>query len=125
VRRRYAASVPDGRYDQPPGIVASVVLGLDAKGVKLLGSVPQGLPAIGIPDVSWSDANALLPLALACFLLTAVETAAIGRTFIAKHGGRLDANQEFLALAASNFAAGLDRGFPVSGGMSQPWSLLN
>ena len=105
------------------GIIASVLLDLGAKGVKLLGEVPQGLPALGMPDVSWSDLNALLPLALACFLLAAVETAAIGRTFIAKHGGRLDANQEFLALATSNLAAGLGSGFPVSGGMSQ--SLVN
>jgi MFS superfamily sulfate permease-like transporter len=43
--------------------------------------------------------------------------------FAAKHGGRLDSNQEFLALAASNLVAGLGRGFPVSGGMSQ--SLVN
>jgi high affinity sulfate transporter 1 len=105
------------------GIVASVLLGLDSKGVKLLGEVPQGIPNVGFPDVYWSDLNALLPLAFACFLLAAVETAAIGRTFTAKHGGRLDANQEFLALAASNLAAGLGRGFPVSGGMSQ--SLVN
>jgi MFS superfamily sulfate permease-like transporter len=56
-------------------------------------------------------------------MLGAVETAAIGRMFTAKHGGRLDANQEFLALAAANLVAGLGRGFPVSGGMSQ--SLVN
>jgi high affinity sulfate transporter 1 len=105
------------------GIVASGLLGLDARGVKLLGEVPQGLPAIGLPAIHWTDVNELLPLAFACFLLGAVETAAIGRTFAAKHGGRLDANQEFLALAASNLAAGLGRGFPVSGGMSQ--SLVN
>ncbi|MCM3902662.1 MAG: SulP family inorganic anion transporter [Pyrinomonadaceae bacterium] len=105
------------------GIVASGLLGLDARGVKLLGEVPQGLPAIGLPAIQWADLNALLPLAVACFMLSAVETAAIGRTFAAKHGGRLDANQEFLALAASNLAAGLGRGFPVSGGMSQ--SLVN
>jgi high affinity sulfate transporter 1 len=105
------------------GIIASVLLDLGAKDVKLLGEVPQGLSAVGIPDVYWSDLNALLPLAFACFLLAAVETAAIGRTFTAKHGGRLDANQEFLALAASNLAAGLGHGFPVSGGMSQ--SLVN
>ena len=36
---------------------------------------------------------------------------------------RLDSNQEFLALAAANLAAGIGRGFPVSGGMSQ--SLVN
>jgi MFS superfamily sulfate permease-like transporter len=105
------------------GIVASGLLGLDARGVKLLGAVPQGLPDISLPAIHWADANELLPLAFACFLLAAVETAAIGRTFAAKHGGRLDANQEFLALAASNLAAGLGRGFPVSGGMSQ--SLVN
>ena len=52
-------------------------------------------------------------------MLGAVETAAIGRMFTAKHGGRLDANQEFLALAASNLVAGLGRAYPISGGMSQ------
>src|SRR4051812_21693291 len=105
------------------GIVASGPLGLDTHGVKLLGAVPQGLPDIGLPAIRWTDANELLPLAFACFLLAAVETSAIGRTFAAKHGGRIDANQEFLALATSNLAAGLGRGFPVSGGMSQ--SLVN
>ncbi len=105
------------------GILASGWLGLDARGVKLLGTVPQGLPALGLPAIHWADLNELLPLALACFMLAAVETAAIGRMFTAKHGGRLDANQEFLALAASNLAAGLGRAFPVSGGMSQ--SLVN
>jgi sulfate permease, SulP family len=105
------------------GIVASDLLGLDARAVKLLGEVPQGLPTIGFPALQGTDVNELLPLAFACFLLGAVETAAVGRTFAANHGGRLDANQEFLALAASNLAAGLGRGFPVSGGMSQ--SLVN
>ena len=38
---------------------------------------------------------------MACFLLGAVETAAIGRMFARKHGYRLDSNQEFLALAGS------------------------
>jgi MFS superfamily sulfate permease-like transporter len=101
------------------GIVASPLLGLDQYGVKLLGTVPHGLPSPGLPAIELSDINELLPLAVACFLLGAVETAAIGRMFTMKHGGRLDPNREFLALAAANLAAGLGRGFPVSGGMSQ------
>lgn len=101
------------------GIVAAAWLDLEARGVKLLGEVPQGLPAVGLPAIQWADLNQLLPLAFACFMLGAVETAAIGRMFCAKHGGRLDANQEFLALAAGNLAAGLGHGFPISGGMSQ------
>jgi MFS superfamily sulfate permease-like transporter len=105
------------------GILASSLLALQGKGVAMLGEVPKGLPLLGIPAVHWADLNELLPLAFACFLLGAVETAAIGRMFTAKHGGRFNANQEFLALAASNLAAGLGRGLPVSGGMSQ--SLVN
>jgi high affinity sulfate transporter 1 len=105
------------------GIAAVPLFGLAGRGVALLGEVPQGLPAPGLPAVHLSDLNLLLPLAMACFLLGAVETAAIGRTFARKHGYRLDSNQEFLALAAGNLAAGLGHGFPVSGGMSQ--SLVN
>jgi high affinity sulfate transporter 1 len=105
------------------GIVAASILSLETRGVKLIGAVPQGLPPLKVPALYWRDLNELLPLALACFLLGAVETAAIGRMFAAKHGGRFDANQENLALAASNLFAGLGGGLPVSGGTSQ--SLVN
>ena len=105
------------------GIVAASVLSLEMHGVKLIGAVPQGIPPLRVPAVYWHDLNQLLPLALACFLLGAVETAAIGRMFAAKRGGRFDANQENMALAASNLFAGLGGGFPVSGGTSQ--SLVN
>ena len=114
---------PVGLFVVVGGIVAAPFLGLDARGVKLLGEVPQGLPPLGLPAVKWADLNELLPLAIACFMLGAVETAAIGRMFAAKHGGRFDSNQEFLGLAAANLATGLGRAFPVSGGMSQ--SLVN
>jgi sulfate permease, SulP family len=105
------------------GIAAASAFSLERHGVKLIGAVPQGIPPFRLPTVYWQDLNQLLPLAFACFLLGAVETAAIGRMLVAKHGGRFDANQENLALAASNLAAGLGSGFPVSGGTSQ--SLVN
>ncbi len=105
------------------GIAAASLLDLESRGVKMLGTVPQGLPMPGLPAVRWQDVNEILPLAMACVLIGAVETAAIGRMFCAKHGGRFDGNQELLALAGSNLVAGLGRSFPVSGGMSQ--SLVN
>src|SRR6266436_4122204 len=105
------------------GIIAASALSLETHGVKLIGAVPQGIPPLRLPAVYLHDLNELLPLAFACFLLGAVETAAIGRMFAAKHGGRFDANQENLALAAANLAAGLGGGLPVSGGTSQ--SLVN
>lgn len=114
---------PVGLFVVIGGIVAATLMGLDARGVKLLGEVPQGLPPLSLPAVHWSDLNDLIPLSLACFMLGAVETAAIGRMFAAKHRERFDSNQEFLGLAAANLSVGLAGGFPVSGGMSQ--SLVN
>jgi high affinity sulfate transporter 1 len=104
-------------------IVAALVLHLESYGVKLIGDVPSGLPLPSVPAVSRADLNALFPLATACFLLAAVETSAIGRMFAGRHGYRLDATQEFLAIGASNVASGLFGGFPISGGTSQ--SLVN
>jgi len=105
------------------GIVLATVNDLAGRGVSVLGVVPQGLPAPTLPALDRTDVNTILPLALACFLLAAVETAAIGRMFAKKHGYRLDANRDFLALAAANLGAGVGAGYPVSGGMSQ--SLVN
>ncbi|MBL9161644.1 MAG: sulfate permease [Planctomycetaceae bacterium] len=121
--KTYFKRIPVALFVVIGGIVATRCFNLEAVGVTLLGEVPQGIPAPGPPAIAWSEVNELLPLALACFLLGAVETAAIGRMFAAKHGLRLDANQEFLAISAANLAAGLGHGFPVSGGMSQ--SLVN
>jgi sulfate permease, SulP family len=115
--------VPVALFVVIAGLLVGANLNLEAYGVKTLGEVPQGLPEFRVGVLSRSDLNELLPLAMACFLLGAVETAAIGRMFARKHEYRLDSNQEFLALAGANLAAGLGQGFPTSGGMSQ--SLVN
>jgi high affinity sulfate transporter 1 len=117
--KRFLPNRPVALFVVVAGIAAASLLDLGERGVKLLGEVPQGIPAPSLPAVGWSDLNELLPLAMACFLLAAVETSAIGRMFGQKHGYRVDTNQEFLALAGANLAAGLGQGFPVSGGMSQ------
>jgi len=121
--KRFLKNKPVSLFVVIAGIVAAATMNLGSLGVKLLGQVPQGLPPFGLPAVHVSDLNDLLPLALGCFLLGMVETAALGRMFAAKHGYRFDANQELLGIAGANAMAGLGHGFPVSGGMSQ--SLVN
>ena len=121
--KRFLPNKPVALFVVIGGILIATFMNLGSYGIKLLGEVPRGVPWPALPAVSWSEVNDLLPLALACFLLGAVETAAIGRTFAEKYGYRLDGNQELLALAGANLAAGLGHGFPVSGGMSQ--SLVN
>jgi high affinity sulfate transporter 1 len=121
--KRFLKNKPVALFVVIAGIIAAASMDLGSLGVKLLGHVPQGLPPFGLPAVHVSDLNDLLPLALSCFLLGVVETAALGRMFAVKHGYRFDANKELLGIAGANVMAGLGHGFPVSGGMSQ--SLVN
>ena len=121
--KRFLKNKPVALFVVIAGIVTASMMDLGRLGVKLLGQVPQGMPAFGLPAVHVSDLNDLLPLALGCFLLGMVETAALGRMFAVKHGYRFDPNQELLGIASANVITGLGRGFPVSGGMSQ--SLVN
>src|SRR5437867_442294 len=121
--KRFLKNKPVALFVVIAGIIAASGMDLGSLGVKLLGQVPQGLPPFGLPAVHLSDLNDLLPLALGCFLLGMVETAALGRMVAVKHGYRFDANQELLGIAGANVMAGLGHGFPVSGGMSQ--SLVN
>jgi sulfate permease, SulP family len=121
--KRFLPNKPIALFVVVGSIVAASLMDFGSYGIKLLGEVPRGLPFPALPAVSWDEVTDLLPLALACFLLGAVETAAIGRMFAEKNGYRLDSNQELLGLAAANLAAGFGHGFPTSGGMSQ--SLVN
>jgi len=121
--KRFLKNKPVALFVVIAGILIAATMDLGSLGVKLLGQVPQGFPPFGLPAVHVSDLNDLLPLALGCFLLGMVETAALGRMFAVKHGYRFDANQELLGIASANVMAGLGHGFPVSGGMSQ--SLVN
>jgi SulP family sulfate permease len=121
--KRFLKNKPIALFVVIAGILVASMMDLGSLGVKLLGEVPQGLPPFGLPAVHLSDLNDLLPLALGCFLLGTVETAALGRMFAVKHGYRFDPNQELLGIAGANVMAGLGHGFPVSGGMSQ--SLVN
>lgn len=121
--KKFLPNKPVALFVVIAGIAATALLNLGSYGIKLLGEVPRGLPVPALPRVSFDEFTDLLPLALACFFLGAVETAAIGRMFAEKHGYRVDANQDLLALAGANLAAGVGHGFPISGGMSQ--SLVN
>jgi high affinity sulfate transporter 1 len=101
------------------GIATAAFLPLSGHGVALTGQLPEGLPKVGMPDISFKDMDDLLELAFACFLLMFVESIAAARTFALKHNTALDPRQELLALGAANLASSVGHGFVVAGGLSQ------
>ncbi len=92
---------------------------LAQQGVKTVGTIPRGLPSLGWPLVRFSEIDNLLTLALACFLLSYVESISGIRTFALKHRYSINADQELLALGMANLAVGVGQGYPVAAGLSQ------
>ncbi len=98
-------------------IAASAAFGLDALGVKSVGTVPSGLPAFALPDLSL--AAQLWPAALGIALMSFTESVAAARTFCRRDDPPVNANQELLAVGAANVASALVGGLPAGGGASQ------
>jgi high affinity sulfate transporter 1 len=95
------------------------VFGLSRQGVQVVGFIPPGLPAIGMPAIHTQHLEGLMELAFACFLLSYVESIAAARAFASKHTYTVDPRQELLGLGAANLVAALGQGYPVAGGLSQ------
>jgi high affinity sulfate transporter 1 len=100
-------------------VAVMTVFGLSETGIKIVGDLPSGLPNVSLPDIHASDISALIPVALACFLLAYGETISVVRSFAQKYGYDINPEQELTALGVANIATGMTHGFPVAGGMSQ------
>jgi sulfate permease, SulP family len=94
-------------------------LELDARGVALVGAIPQGMPAFSQPHIEWTVIRELIVPALLVALIGFVESVSVGRTLGARRRERIDANQELIGLGAANLASAFSGGFPVTGGFSR------
>ncbi len=95
------------------------MFGLAEHGVRVVGFIPPGLPAIRLPSFQTQHIESLVELAFACFLLSYVESIAAARAFASKHHYTVDPRQELLGLGAANLMAAVGHGYPVAGGLSQ------
>ncbi|HEY3241309.1 MAG TPA: SulP family inorganic anion transporter, partial [Acidimicrobiia bacterium] len=94
--------------------VATVAFDLEDRGVSTVGKVPGGLPPLALPDLPASMWAGVFGAAVGIAIVVFSDNVLTARAFAARAGDRIDADQEFLALAAANAGAGLAGGFPVS-----------
>jgi high affinity sulfate transporter 1 len=115
--KRLAPQIP-GALIAVVGSIA-VVSALDPAGVATLGLVPEGLPALALPDTAGADLGEILLPALAIALVAFADTSVLSRSYASKLGHRVDQNQELAALGTANVAASLFQGFPISSSSSR------
>ncbi len=95
------------------------LMGLDARGVAIVGAVPQGLPPLTMPDLSPDLLGALLVPALLISVIGFVESVSVAQTLAAKKRQRIDPDQELIGLGAANLGAAFTGGYPVTGGFAR------
>ncbi|PVA05340.1 SulP family inorganic anion transporter [Thalassorhabdomicrobium marinisediminis] len=92
---------------------------LGARGVAIVGDVPQGLPPLTLPSFSPALVSDLLVPALLISIIGFVESISVAQTLAAKKRQRIDPDQELIGLGAANLGAAFTGGFPVTGGFSR------
>ncbi|MDX5895496.1 SulP family inorganic anion transporter [Rubrobacter radiotolerans] len=94
-------------------------LGLDERGVSVVGEVPQGLPTLSVPVIEFGAILALLPTALTITFVGFMESVAVAKHIAAREGYRVDANRELTGLGVANLGSWLFSAYPVTGGFSR------
>jgi high affinity sulfate transporter 1 len=92
--------------------LATTWLGLEARGVTVVGEVPQGLPPLSLPTDMAPVLEILGPV-VAIAVVGFTDNVVTARAF-AERGEEIDADTELRALGLANIGAGLTSGFPVS-----------
>lgn len=122
--RRLDRRIPGSIIAMVVSIGVGSVLHLHERGLRLvadLAPIPAGLPPFTVPGLeNWAM---LAPAAVACAVLSLVESSSVARALATHTGQRLDMAAEFAGQGLANIAAAFFGGYPVSGSLAR--STLN
>ena len=115
--RRISGKLPGTLIAVVGAIAISWSCNLQAYGIRVLGSVPSGLPRLGLPALGWDWTllQKLLPTAFAMFVVVLAQSAATSRAYAIRYNERFDENADLAGLALANLGAGLSGTFVVNG----------
>ncbi|MBF0211342.1 MAG: SulP family inorganic anion transporter [Desulfamplus sp.] len=96
--------------------VAQVIM---TGGGAVVGVVPKGVPALGMPQIDMKVVLKLFPFAAIIALLGFMEAISIAKAMAAKTGQRLDPNQELIGQGIANIIGSIGKSYPTSGSFSR------
>jgi SulP family sulfate permease len=122
--RRVNTRLPAPLLAMIVSILLTGLLQLHTYGLRLVADlvpIPAGLPPFTLPRLeNWA---ALAPAAVACAVLSLVESSSVARALATRSGQRLDMAAEFAAQGLANIGAAFSGAYPVSGSLAR--STLN
>ncbi|MCB2059090.1 MAG: sulfate permease [Novosphingobium sp.] len=103
--------------------LAVVGLGLEDRGVKVVGLIPNSLPPLTLPIFDAGLWSQLLVPALLLSVIGFVESVSVAQTLAARKRQRIRPDQELIGLGTANLASAFSGGYPVTGGFAR--SIVN
>jgi SulP family sulfate permease len=88
-------------------------------GGEVVGKVPEGLPPVALPKISWDMIGSLISAAIVISLVGFMEAISIAKAIAAKTKQKIDPNQELVGQGLANLVGSLTQSFPVSGSFSR------
>ena len=121
--RKFAPRLPGVLIGVAVLTVVSALAGFADRGGRVVGTIPAGLPGLGVPALEWSAVTALLPAAFVIALISFMEAMSSCKAIAIKTRVRWDENQELVGQGIAKIAAAFCQSMPVSGSFSR--SALN
>jgi high affinity sulfate transporter 1 len=119
VSQKLLPRVPAALMTLALAALATKGFGLDAQGVRIIGPVPAGLPALSLPHTTLDSLSTLFVDAAGIALIAFCSGILTARSFAAKNGYDIDDDRELAAIGVANIASALSQGFAVSGASSR------
>ncbi len=116
--RRINKKIPGPLIAVVGAIVVSYLLNLSSYGVAVLGTVPGGLPKIGLPSgatLNPSTISLLLGTAFSMFIVILAQSAATSRAYATRYSEKFSENVDLVGLGLANIGAGFSGTFVVNG----------
>ncbi|HCJ78411.1 MAG TPA: sodium-independent anion transporter, partial [Gammaproteobacteria bacterium] len=88
-------------------------------GGAIVGSIPEGLPSLTIPNFDFSVINQMIVTAITIGLIGFMEAISIAKAMAAQTKQRLNADQELMGQGLANVVSSFFQGYAVSGSFSR------
>lgn len=110
----------------PAALIALLLAGLavfllawDGRAIKLVGEVPSGLPSFSLPGLGYEGVQGIFVNAIGLVIVCFTSSMLTARSFAARNGYNINADQEMRAIGFANMASGMFGGFAVAGADSR------
>ena len=117
--KKYLPKVPGVLVAVVGTTVVSWAIGFEGMGGSVVGKIPEGLPTLAAPDISWEMIGTLLPSAIVISLVGFMEAISIAKAMAARTKDRIDPNQELIGQGLGNIAGSFSQAYPASGSFSR------